>query len=256
MTGERLYRTRGLVLKRRDFGEADRLLTVLTRDHGKVTLLAKGARKPSSRKAPHVDLFKHVDLLVHKGRSFGIVSQADTVSTFASFHQDLERLAAAHYMAELADVLTAEEEEAAAVYDFMLSVLQWLDEGAEPRLVQRYFELHFLDLAGYRPQLYSCLACSQWLQAEVNFFDPVAGGMFCPRCQQRSTRARRVSVGAQKVLRFLQRSHIDACRRLVLRRSLHDELENLLAEYVRCVMERSPKSSQFIETVRALSPEG
>ena len=67
MGDERQYRTRGIVLRRRDFDEADRLLTVLTRDRGKLTLLAKGARKISSRKAAHVDLFKQVELCRYTG---------------------------------------------------------------------------------------------------------------------------------------------------------------------------------------------
>lgn len=255
MHDERHYRTQGIVLRRRDFDEADRLLTVLTRDRGKVTLLAKGARKLGSRKAAHVDLFRRVDLLVHQGRNFGIVSQAEAVETFAHLGDDLESLAAAHYVAELVDTLVTEGDSEQGVFDLTADTLRWLNEGGDPPLCQRYFELHLLDLAGYRPQLYRCLSCGTWLEPVDNRFDIAAGGLFCPVCCEHLHRGRAVSVGAQKVLRFLQRSAIEQCRRLVLSQPLHDELEAVLGAYVRHVLERAPRSARFIEAVRALPAE-
>jgi len=255
MHDERLYRTQGIVLRRRDFDEADRLLVVLTRDRGKVTLLAKGARKIGSRKAPHVDLFRRVDLLVHQGRNFGIVSQAEAVETFAHLADDLQALAAAHYIAELVDTLVIEGDGEQDVFVLTADTLRWLDEGGDPRLCQRYFELHLLDLAGYRPQLYRCLSCDHWLEPVANRFDIAAGGLVCPSCCEQGQRGRAVSVGAQKVMRFLQRSVIGQCRRLVLSPALQDELEALQGAYVRQVLDRAPKSIRFIQAVRSLPPD-
>lgn len=253
MQHDRLYRTRGIVLRRRDFDEADRLLTVLTRDRGKVTLLAKGARKIASRKAAHVDLFRQVDLLVHQGRNFGIVSQAEATEMYAGLGEDLQRVAAAHYVAELVDTLLIEGDDTAGVYELTAAALLWLSEGDDPRLCQRYFELHLLDLVGYRPQLYRCLGCDTWVEAVDNRFDIIAGGLYCPTCCEHSQQhGRVVSVGAQKVMRFLQRSEIEQCRRLVLSQPLHDELESLLGAFMRHVLDRAPKSVRFIEAVRAL----
>ncbi len=255
MAHPRLYRTTGIVLRRRDFDESDRILTVLTPDRGKVTLLAKGARKVGSRKAPHVDLFKQVDLLVHQGRNFGIISQAETVRTFPSLGEDLKCLAAAHYLAELADAFVGEDEEGTGVYELLLEALSWLDAGGDPRLVQRYFELHLLDVEGFRPQLYRCLECGEWLEERENAFDVPAGGMYCPTCAGQPARGRRVSTGAQKVLRFLQRSPADSCRRLALQPALHSEMESLLTDYLRTILDRPAKSRRFIEAVERLPAE-
>jgi DNA repair protein RecO (recombination protein O) len=250
----RLYRTRAIILRRRDFDESDRLLTVLTPDHGKQTLLAKGARKISSRKAPHVDLFKQADLLVHEGRNFGVVSQAETVRSFAGVCSDLPRLAAAHYLAELADSFLGEDDEARAAYDLTLEVLGWLDEGGDPQLAQRYYELHLLDIEGYRPQLYRCLGCDEWLEPAANVFDVAAGGMFCPKCAAQARQGRSVSIGAQKVLRFLQRSTMGSCRGLVLGQPVQDEIEALLGAYIQRILDHQPRSHRFVEAVRALPP--
>ncbi|NPV09598.1 MAG: DNA repair protein RecO [Anaerolineae bacterium] len=255
MAEPRLYRTTGVVLRRRDFDEADRLITVLTPDRGKVTLLAKGARKINSRKAAHVDLFRQVDLLVHRGRSFGIVSQAETVRAFPHIGSDLARMAAAHYLAELADTFVGEGQESRGVYDLLVAVLDWLEAGGDPRLIQRYFELHLLDLEGYRPQLYRCLHCDRWLEEETNLFDAASGGVYCPSCGAGLPQGRRVSVAAQKVLRFLQRSTVADCQLLRLKPALHDEMESLMAEYIRYVAERPPRSRRFIQAVDSLPAE-
>ena len=84
---QRLYRTEAIVLKRRDFGEADRLLTVFTPEHGKLVLLAKGVRKTKSRKAGHVELFTHGTWLVARGRTWDLVTQADTIEPFVGLRE-------------------------------------------------------------------------------------------------------------------------------------------------------------------------
>lgn len=251
-TPPRLFRTVGVVLRRRDFDEADRLITVLTRDRGKLRLLAKGARKISSRKAAHVDLFRQVDLLVHQGRTFGVVSQAETVHPFDGLAQSLERLAAAHYLAELVDTFVGEGDDARGAYDLLLEGLHWLESGCDPMLAQRYFELHLLDIEGYRPELYRCPGCGQWLEEQANLFDVAQGSMCCPACAPGRPQARRVSVGAQKVLRFLQRSAVPDCGTLRLSAGLQAEMEGLLGEYIRSVVEWPPRSLRFIDTVQRL----
>lgn len=251
-TPPRLFRTVGVVLRRRDFDEGDRLITVLTRDRGKLRLLAKGARKVTSRKAAHVDLFRQVDLLVHQGRTFGVVSQAETIQAFAGLADDLERLAAAYYVADLTDTFVGEGDDARGVYDLLIEVLQWLESGCDPKLAQRYFELHLLDLEGYRPEFYRCPGCGEWLEEQVNLFDVDEGSMCCPACAGGRSRARQVSVGAQKVLRFLQRSAVPDCGMLRLSTGLQTEMEGLLGEYIRSVVEWPPRSRRFIEAVQRL----
>src|SRR3990172_1396461 len=99
----RLYRTEAIVLRRSDVGKAERLLTLLTPDRGKLRVVAKGARKIASRKGGHVELFNHVGLLIARGRGeFDIVSQAETIEPYRALREDLHRSTYAHYAAELA----------------------------------------------------------------------------------------------------------------------------------------------------------
>src|SRR5512135_2205211 len=100
---ERLYRTEAIILRRADLGEADRLLKILTPGYGKLRVVAKGARKPASRKTGHVELFTRSNLLVARARNLDIVSQAETVESYRPLREDLLRSTYAHYIVELLD---------------------------------------------------------------------------------------------------------------------------------------------------------
>ncbi len=113
---QRLYRTDAIVLKRRDYGEADRLLTVFTPNHGKLVLLGKGVRKTQSRKAGHVELFTHSTLLVAKGRTWDLVTQAETVEPFLPLRESLLRTSYGYYVAELLDGFTQENDAHPAMF--------------------------------------------------------------------------------------------------------------------------------------------
>src|SRR5919198_573684 len=123
----RLYTTEAIILRRVDFGEADRILTIMTPEMGKLRVIAKGARKITSRKAGHVELFTRVRLLLARGRNFDIVSQAETIEPYRPVRDDL-----------------------------LAEGLGWLAESPDPGLAARYFELRLLTLTGYRPQLFRC----------------------------------------------------------------------------------------------------
>ena len=187
---DRLYRVQAVILKRTDIGEADRLLTLYTPDRGKLRAVAKGARKPTSRKTGHVELFNHASLLIAVGREIDIVTQADTVDSFLPLRSDLDRLSYAYYFAELVDRFTEEGEENYTVFDLILRGFHWLEMTDQLARTARYFELRLLDALGYRPQLYRCVNCGEELLPEENFFTPEGGGMLNGKCRD-SHRERR-----------------------------------------------------------------
>src|SRR5436190_22864070 len=102
-TRARLYSTEAIPLRRMDYGEADRIITILTPFQGKVRVLAKGVRRPTSRMAGHVELFNHAQLQLARGRDLEILSQAATVASFRSLREDVVRAAHAFHLAELTD---------------------------------------------------------------------------------------------------------------------------------------------------------
>lgn len=247
---ERLYRVEAVVLKRRDMGEADRLLTCFTRDRGKLTLIAKGIRRPTSRKAGHLELFSHARLLVARGRTWDIVTQAEAVQVFLPLREDLLRTSYAYYVAELLDRFTQEQDENQPMFELLLETLGRLCEAQELRLPVRYFELHLLRLAGFQPELFLCVACGEPIQPNTNYFHPTKGGVVCPRCGSDMAGAREISLPALKVLRYMQTRDYTAVHPLHLREAVHREIEDILHHYMLTILEQNVKSTRFIRLLR------
>jgi DNA repair protein RecO (recombination protein O) len=247
---ERVYRTEAIVLRRTDFGEADRLLTAFTPARGKLKLIAKGARKPSSRKSGHVELFTRGLFLVAVGRELDIVTQAETLDPFLPLREDLLRTTYAYYVAELADAFTAERDENRLLFDLLDEAFGSLCTARDLALAARYYDLHLLGLVGYQPQLFVCGGCKELLQPETNYLSPADGGVFCPRCAHDRAGAAAVSVSALKVMRFLQTREWETCRLLRLSASTHAEVERAMSSHITYHLERKLKSVDFLHRLR------
>ncbi|MDH5506459.1 MAG: DNA repair protein RecO, partial [Anaerolineae bacterium] len=152
----RSFRVEAIVLKHNDYGEADRMLSLYTRQRGKLRAIAKGARKMRSRKAGHVEPFTRVSLQLAAGRSLYIVSQAETVDAYLPLREDLVRVGYASYVVELLDKFTYDEEENSAVFRLLADTLGRLSKADEAELAVRYYEMQLLDLLGFRPELQAC----------------------------------------------------------------------------------------------------
>ncbi len=247
---ERLYRVEAIVIRRRDWGEADRLLTLYTREQGKMQAVAKGSRKPTSRKAGHVELFTRTRLLIARSRSIDIITQAETVEAYRHLRESLEASTLAHYFAELLDRFTGENEADQNLYNLLNSALTWLCEADDVQLVARYYELHLLELTGFRPELHHCPGCAKELQPEDCFFSAAQGGVLCPNCGRGRRDASALSLTAFKVLRYGQTRDWEHFRRLRLTAPLHAEVERTLHHYLLYVLERNLKSVEFLRQLR------
>jgi DNA repair protein RecO (recombination protein O) len=247
---QRLYRVSAIVLKRRDQGEADRLLMVFTRDRGKLTLLAKGVRRQASRKAGHIEPFTHVDLLVAKSKSLDLVTQAETVTAHRVLREDLWRSTWASYVAELADAFTLDQDPQALLFDLLAETLDRLNGEADPALCVRYYELHLLGLVGYQPQLFRCVQCSELLQPEVNFLSLERGGALCPKHGAHHPETIALPLGVLKVLRFLQTRSWDEVALLQISPATAGQVESVLARYIVYHLERTLRSVTFLDRLR------
>lgn len=251
---ERLYRTEAVIVRRSDFGEADRMLTIFTPRYGKRRVIAKGARKTSSRRSGHVELFNRSELQLATGRNLDIVTDAQIVEPYKRLHEELPRLSYAYYVAELLDKLTVDEEESWPVYELLITTFAALNSTAALDVVARYFELHLLNLMGYRPYLFQCASCQEPLTEAADRWSPANGGMLCPQCAPREPHALPISLPAFKALRFLQREPIAATEELQrLSEPLRREIEGVLRATLRLLLERDLKSVAFLDAVRFAS---
>src|SRR5512135_2878055 len=179
---ERSVRVEAVVLRHSDWGEADRLLWLYTREMGKVRAIAKGLRKPRSRKAGHLEPFTRVTLQLAHGRDMWIVTQAEGLNIYLSLRENLLRVSYAAYVVELLDRFTYEEGENLSLYHLLCDTLERLDQEPEASLAVRYYEVRLLDLIGFRPVLFNCAVCNNEIKAEDQYFSAALGGVVCPSC--------------------------------------------------------------------------
>lgn len=243
---ERVYRTEALILRRNDFGESDRLLTIAT-PAGKRRVVAKGARKTSSRLAGHIELFTHTSMLLAIGRNLDIVTQSYVLDSFNTLRTDLAGLSKAYYAAELYDKFTQEEEENQQLFRLLVQTFSALNVSRNPELVLRVYELRLLHIVGYQPHLYHCAVCHELLTEQADRFSPTSGGMLCPRDAAADRNALPMSLNAFKLLRYLQRQPFESVEHVRLSPAICSEVERVLRSYLRHILERDLKSVTFLE---------
>lgn len=245
---ERNIRVEAVVLRHSDWGEADRLLSLFTRELGKQRAVAKGARKMRSRKAGHIEPFTRVVLMLARGRDMWIVTQAETVDAYQPLREDLLLTSYAAYVIELLDRFTYEEGENRALYNLLVDTLERLTCD-EPYLVLRYYEIRLLDLMGFRPELSSCVQCQNEIKPENQFFSAQHGGVLCPNCGAHLPGSRPVSMQALKYLRHFQRSSYPEALRAQITPAVRGEIETLLNYYLTFLLERGLNTPAFIRRV-------
>lgn len=248
----RSFRVEAVVLRHADYGEADRLLTLYTRQLGKTRALAKGARKIASRKAGHIEPFTHVRLQLAKGRDMLLITQADTVDAYQPLREDLILTSQAAYILELLDRFTYEDElENSAIFRLLTDTLVRLASKADPWLVTRYYEMRLLDNLGFRPQLQECANCGREIKPEDQFFSFSAGGVICPRCGQGLRNVHPISIEALKYLRHFQRSSYADATRARPDLDVQKETEVLMQGYFTYLLERELNTPGFLKRIKS-----
>lgn len=252
MSRARLYKTEGIVLRSMDLGEADRVLTVLTPRLGKLRVIAKGIRRPRSRLGGGLEPFSDVHLVLAVGRTFDVVTQAALEDPHLGLRDDLHSTAAAWYLVELADRFCEGSAESHSAFELLAQGLAALDAApaeVSREVVVRWFELHLLDVMGFRPELAQCLDCGIAIEPDGNAYSPAAGGVLGHECAHGALGARPISAPALKVLRHLQRSDLTEVLRLKLPDGTQREVERLLHATVSAVLERELRTRDFLDEV-------
>ena len=252
MTEFRSFRVSAVVLRHKDWGEADQLLTIYARELGKVRAVAKGARKVTSRKAGHLQPFTHVTLQLARGRDLLIVTQAETVNAFLAIGADLMKTGYASYVIELLDRFTYDDDGGhPSTFKLLIETLDRLEKESDAWVAVRYYEMRLLDYVGFRPQLFECANCGREILPEDQFFSFSAGGVICPRCGQGLPNPVKISVETLKYLRHFQRSSYRDASRANPSPEFKKEAEVLMQGYFTYLLERELNTPGFIKRVKS-----
>ena len=248
---ERSVRTEGIILRRKDFGESDRILVVFTRKLGRISGIAKGARKPSSKIAGHLELFMRSSFLISRGRNLHLITQAEVLESYDSIRENLIGIGLGSYIVELVDSVTYDEGSNLKLYDLLLTTLNALDAGDDPGIVVHYFELHLLGLVGFQPEFFICVDCGKKISEQDQFLSGALGGVVCPTCagNVRGADIRPVSSRILKYLRHFQRSSLQELLTLTISDDIQKGLEDIIRYYLTHVLESHLNSPEFIKQI-------
>jgi len=246
----RSYRTQAIVLGHIEYGEADRIIRLFTAEKGKITAIAKGIRKIRSRKAGHLEPFTRVSLFLAKGRDLDIITQAETLDPYIGLREDLERVALASYVVEVIDRFTYEEGQNVGMFQLLANTLSRLETQQNAETVVHYYETRLLDLLGFRPQLFECVACGNVIREEDQFFSPLIGGILCPKCGSVQADAWPVKKDILRYWRHLQRSKWRQVESVVIPEMIEAGLSELIQRYLTYLLERKLNTPEFLREVR------
>jgi len=245
----RVYRVEAVVMKRLSFGETDRVVTLFTRERGKLSAVAKGARGPRSRLAGLTEPFTYFHGLLAQGQNLDVLTQGEVQDAFANLRKDLERIGYACYFLELLDAGVEERQPLPELWDLLVGALSTLETATTPDVLARMFELHLMRIIGYEPTLHQCVLDGAPVEAGAAAFHPLRGGALCRRCAHGAPGSVAISAATLAALRGLPYEPLVRAAQAGLDDTVRRELSRCMLPYVRQQLQSPLRSLQFLDDV-------
>ncbi|HLW59312.1 MAG TPA: DNA repair protein RecO [bacterium] len=252
-----VYKAEAIVLRQQMLGEADRIVTLFTREYGKVRASAKGIRRPTSRLGGRIEPYTHVRLLLARGRALDVIAQAEVVEAFAGVRADLIRSAYAAYMVELIDRGLADRDQHEEVFTLFRETLDALDQAREDdvEILALRFALRLAGLLGYQPEAAACVECGRPLprtQGTVEgwAFSSPRGGALCPTCRVGEPEAIVTPPGMLAMFDYLGRADDAQAQRLRMTVGQLGELSRLVQSHLEYRLEVKLRAPLVIRRLR------
>ena len=257
MNARRHYKTLAIVLRTLDYGESDRIITFYTADFGKVTGIAKGARRSSRRFVNALEPFSSSQILFsRKGYdTLALINACDIINHHPDIREDLGKTLIASSMVELIDQFTMEGKENAKLFTMLHDFLALLDVGKGREGLLHVFALKLLMLTGYEPVLDHCLLCKTPLSrggGEPYRFSPGGGGIMCKSCYGSTPDAVPVSLGTLKTLLLGKEIAPEKISRLAFSARTALESEQLLCRFMVHLLGKELKTFHVANEIRRM----
>lgn len=238
----------GIVLRTYDLGEKDRIIVILSKEQGKLRLVAKGSRRPGSRFAAVSEPLVSIQAAINTGKNLHILTQAVILSSHRQLRQELPRLAYGLYIAEIVDRFVFDDEPQAAIFELLTEALRRLEISADLEMMLAYFLVQLLGALGLMPVWDYCIACQSDEQAIIAF-DVEEAGVLCVECA--GSRAKPLPGRAARLLGYLSSCSWNEAEGLANRcPSLVSPLVAALDQFIFYQMEYQPKSYSFLNLMR------
>jgi DNA repair protein RecO (recombination protein O) len=239
------YRVQGIVIRSMDYGENNKIITLFTREMGKVALIVRGAKKMKSRYSSVAQLFTCGDYLFFKSGQMGTLNHAEIVHSYHRIREDLHLAAYASYMAELTDRMLGDLEGNPFLFDQLNAALQGLIDLKDMLIISFIYEIKMWVHAGYLPELEACVSCRA--TDGVMAFSAALGGLLCERCLFKDAQAIPLSPGTLKLIRLFAQMDIRRLGQIDVKIETKEALKKLMRTYFDTHIGLTLKSRNFLE---------
>ncbi|HHW67300.1 DNA repair protein RecO [Defluviitalea raffinosedens] len=242
-------KSKGIVLKEINVGEADKILKIFTKLKGKISVSAKGARKSKSRLTAGTQMFSYCDFLIHQGKNYNIIQQLEVIHTFHGIREDIIKLTYASYFFELLDSVLEEEQVNEDLLLLTLKTLSVLEKtNRNPKLIAKIYELRLMASIGYMPEMFQCVNCGG--QEDIHRFSSRLGGILCNDCSNKDHYSHKMSRGTWYTIQYILSSDLSELFKFDLDEKILEELDKITQSYLAYHIEKSFKTLDFLREVQ------
>ena len=242
-----LQKCEGIVIRSTDYGETNKIVTLYTREWGKVGVMARGAKKPNSRFSSITQLFTHGYYLINRGTGLGSLQQGETATSLRSIGEDIFLTAYASYIVELTDKCTEEKRPNPFHFELLFQTLNYLNEGYDPDILMNIYEMKMLNVLGLNPILNQCSVCSS---TDGHFsFSIREGGFICHRCLGKDPYHFPLSAAAVKLLRLFYFFDLSRLGNISVKEETKAEIKKVITSYYEEYSGLHLKSKKFLNSM-------
>ncbi len=245
-----IQKCEGIVIRRVDYGENNKIITIYTREWGKIGVMARGANKPKSRLSSVTQLFYYGYFLVKGSSGLGSLSQGEPIASFRHIREDIVSTAYASYIIELLDKATDEKKPNPFLFELVYQTLQCINEGYDPEVITAIYEMKMLSVLGVPPVLDRCVSC-QATEGEYSF-SIREGGFLCHRCKEKDPYRLLISAQTVKLLRIFYHFDLSRLGNISLKEATKKELKLVIESYYNEYSGLSLKSKKFLQQLHKL----
>lgn len=239
-------KTEGIVIKEFRFRDTSKILTIFTKNHGKINSMARGAYRPKSRLIANTQPFSYNDYYFYKGRNFYYINQADIIDSFYSIRENINRMMYGSYMLELIDLSLLEEEENEKLFLLLakgLKILSELDRNYNKFILS--YELKYISFLGYKPFLEGCAICGRKKFRNLKFSID-KGGIICPSCSSIEPYCENLDISMYKAMIALLYTPLDKLSSLNIPKDTTFKIHEIMVKYILSKIERNQFNSLSI----------
>ncbi|TLS39367.1 DNA repair protein RecO [Pseudalkalibacillus caeni] len=247
-----MHKAEAIVIRTVDYGESNKILTLFTREAGKIGVMARGAKKPKSRLSAISQLFTYGQYLFQQSSGLGTLNQGEILTSFRNIRNDLFSTSYAAYIVELLDKLTEEKRPNPFLFELLFQSLNALNEGKDPEVIRFIFELKMLPVAGITPEINRCVKCKS---TEGKYeFSVKEGGFLCHRCLVNDPYHIPIKKKTAELIRLFYHFDLQRLGNISLKQETKEEIKKVLDEYYEAYSGVYLKSKRFLNQLEKFNP--